>query len=157
MAVSLLLPDAKHWSAAPRGSWWGVAHEASNSVLQLKRWRAGGLVRPRDCEAQAVLWRPELRRAEGPVVDQRRLLTESEVELEVWVHVEPGSDGTTSGHVRGYGASLRECLTVVFTTTASGGDAPAWVAQRLQLISDRLMPSITPIQVEQRVERRVRQ
>lgn len=157
MAVSLLLPDAKHWSAAPRDSWWRVAHETTNSVLELKRWRAGGLVRPRDCEAQAVLWRPELRRADEPLVDQRRLVTESELELAVWVHVAQNLDGSTSGHVRGYGASLRECVTVVFTTTASGHNAPALVAQRLQLISDGLVPSITPIHVEQRIERRVRQ
>ncbi len=157
MAVSLLLPDAQRWRAAPRDSWWSIAHEPTHSVLELKRWRADGLVRPDDCEADAMLWRPELRDAGKPVVEERRFMTEAEVEFALRVHAEAGHDGSTRGRVHAHGASLRECLSFVFTTRAVGGDAPAIVAERLQLVADHVVPSLMPLRVEQRVERIRRQ
>lgn len=159
-ALRFELPDALRWRAVKQDTWTAFEHAATRSHLEFKRWHQGELVDARDCEAQALLWKPALVRPAGAPFERRAGVWPAGYRGELAVYVsQQGSE--LVGEVRLYSAQLRECFAVYFTTRqalqgddAGDQDEPRRaVAERLAVIAERVVPSFAALDVDQRVRR----
>ncbi|HET9956041.1 MAG TPA: hypothetical protein VFQ61_16155 [Polyangiaceae bacterium] len=152
-ALTLELPDAAHWRKGTKVRSFVIEHPASHSVLKVESERAERLVRPADCEQRARLAWPEAPRGDDASrVDARRLDVPPGYVTQVEVLVLPLQEDTAEGHVLAFGAAVGRCLALHFTTRASGPERFERIAERLGLVTGRLLPSITPLSADDRVQ-----
>lgn len=140
--ASLTLPDRRYWSARERGTFVELEHAASGSRITLRLWRAPRLVRPRECEAEARLSRPDLPRATPDTeLEHARVDYPKGFDGELSVGVDPHGRGA-HGHATLAAAAPGRCLFVIFESIASGSDAAAHVADRLTVVVGGVLPLV---------------
>jgi len=151
-SLTLELPDAERWRETASGAWAELEHSASHSRLELSLTRAERLVRAEDCEARARLEHPELPRpAEGEALDQHRLGTPRGFHGYATVSVNEAGNSELEGHVTAFAAAVGRCFAFHFMTRVKGAGAENEIARRLGLVVERLLPSIAPSAVDDRV------
>lgn len=95
------------------------------------------------CYARAREWDPRLPDLDGAaLIDDglRPLLKNQDARVAVGVVAAPAL--STGGFVVAIAGAIRRCMVVVFQTEARGPAAQDEVADRLVLVSDRLLPSL---------------
>jgi hypothetical protein len=137
--LDLLLPDADGWRHDPRDTRaWIATHAATRSRLLVRRWRADSIVRAGDCERQLRELRPDLPTL-GPEqqLDRRplKLAGDYAAELTTGAVASDQSAGALTGHALLFGSDARQCLALVFSTSAEGDAAARQVGDRLGIIS----------------------
>jgi len=145
------LPERRYWRARERGTFVELEHNASGSRITLRAWRAARLVRPRECEAEARLARPDLPRTTPETeLEHTRVDYPEGFDAELSVGVEPDADGAR-GHATLVGAATGRCLFVAFETVARGSVAAVHVADRLTIAVDGILPRVQIPSVDARV------
>jgi hypothetical protein len=138
----ITLPDHRYWRARERGTFVELEHAASGSRITLRLSRAPRLVRPRECEAEVRLSRPDLPRATPETeLEHARVDYPRGFDAELSVGVEPHADGAR-GHATLVAAATGRCLFVAFETVVSGREAAAHVADRLTVAVDGILPRV---------------
>ena len=153
-SVVLPLPDQAQWRPDDRNPhWWTLQHRRSHSTIRIRAWRAARLVRPSECEEQARFWLPELPGlAPETVLDERRLSSPEGYTTRLVVGVQPGDGERVEGFVLAFGATVRRCLAMVFSTDATGVGATAEVGHRLRMAADDVFGRARVRSVDDRVE-----
>ncbi|MGC4091838.1 MAG: hypothetical protein QM756_28935 [Polyangiaceae bacterium] len=152
VAVAVDLPQAARWSELAGSRWVRLQHAPTRSLLELSVSRERRLVRPSDCEAKARLERPELPKpAEDEALERRRITLRGDMLTEVTVSLENGAD-ELQGHVTWFGASVGRCLLGHFVTRVAGPGRDDEVARRLRMVVDTVVPSLTLLGADQRVQ-----
>jgi hypothetical protein len=150
------LPEGKSWSVDDqREAWWTARHSASRSELSLRTWRASRLSTRQECMKQIRLWRPHAPDPDGApesVVERRRLEAPAgfEVELDVGVR-RTGENGEMEGYALAVGHGIGRCYAAIYSTVAVGARAEDVVAARLALVTERVLPRVDLLGVEDRV------
>ena len=153
LAASIELADAARFRLESTRDWTRLRHLPTHSLLELSLTRAERLVRPADCEARARLMRADLPAPEGEeVVDRQRLAAPAGFTSDLVVSVEtlPGGE-SVQGHVLAFGAAIGRCFVLHYVTRTSGAAAPVEVAQRLQSVVTRVLPSLRFREPDERV------
>lgn len=154
LPLALELPEAPAWEArrdAPR--WARLEHRASESFLEARLLRAERLVRPAECEARARLERPDLPRLDPEeIVETRTLTVPAGFRVELTVAVETQQGGGVSGYVLAFGASVGRCVALYAATRTSGNGAEAEIGRRLNLLAKGAVPTLSAIDIEDRVQ-----
>jgi hypothetical protein len=136
------LPDHRYWRARERGTFVELEHAASGSRITLRLSLAPRLVRPRECEAEVRLSRPDLPRATPETeLEHVRVDYPRGFDAELSVGVEPDAHGAR-GHATLVAAATGRCLFVVFESVVSGPEAAAHVADRLTVAVDDILPRV---------------
>lgn len=152
-ALALVLPDRPAWKRLKSSGWERIAHAPSGSRLELHLSRAERLARPETCEASARIERPDLPRfGDEEALDQRTLDAPPEFRTHVSVGIIEVSPTEIEAHVLAFGAAVGRCLAVHFVTRTTGPGLAEEAARRLGLVVDRVLPSLTVANVEDRVE-----
>jgi hypothetical protein len=151
--VTLPLPDFAAFRVDDRSDRWLTAtHLPSKSVLLLRSWREGSVVRQGDCEAQARRWRRDLFGESSAVVAERRPFpAPPDYATEVGFVVKKKGDALVGVAVMA-GASVRRCLAVAYATRADGPRAETDVAERLAFVTERVFRKIETWKIEERVK-----
>ncbi|HEX6274854.1 MAG TPA: hypothetical protein VFZ53_17550 [Polyangiaceae bacterium] len=150
---SIALYDPEHWRVGAGGTFTVLEHATTRSTLTLRVWRASRLVRPAECETEARLARPALPRPDPELlVDSRALEVPSGFHGSLVVGVEPHLPGGARGHALGVGAAVGRCFLLAFETVADGADAAHVVGDRLRILVDRIVPSVTLREADERVQ-----
>jgi hypothetical protein len=134
--VLLPLPDADAWRRDPRETrTWVARHPATQSRLIVRTFRADGVARGEDCERQMRLWRPDL-----PVLppearaETRRLRLDGDLAGELLTAAD-GPAHAVTGHALLFASDGRQCLCLVFSTSAEGDGAASTVGARLASVA----------------------
>jgi hypothetical protein len=148
--LTMGLPDGATWKIDDhRTAWLRAAHEPTHSSLLLRSWAEDSNVTRKGCYARAREWEPRLPDldAERLIDDKTRaLLGSRDARVAVGVLVRPGPQPATGGFVVAIVGDVRRCAVVAYQTEASGQSAEDEVADRLAIVSDRLLPSMKPDQ-----------
>ncbi len=153
LALAVQLPEASSWREVGGSRWVRFEHAASRSLFELSTSRERRLVTPEECEQRARLERPELPHAtEADALDRRRLKLPNDTFTNVTVSLEENGAEEIIGHVTFFGASVGRCLVGHFSTRVAGPERDQEVARRLRLVVDGILPSISPIAADQRVQ-----
>lgn len=135
--ILLPLPDADAWRRDPRESrTWVARHTATQSRLLARTFRADGVARGDDCERQMRLWRRDL-----PVippearVESRRVRLDGDFAGELVTYAEGPIAHAVTGNALLFASDGRQCLCLVFSTSAEGADAASIVGARLGSIT----------------------
>jgi len=149
--IELPLPDFGTWSIDDRSNRWLVAtHAASESALYVRAWREGSVVAHQTCEAEARSWRADLLGPSDAALTARRKLDAPEgFDTEVGFGVVPAAGGL-SGVAAAFGARIRDCVVLVFTTRVSGPDGERALAARLAFVTERVFGEAKRLKVEDR-------
>lgn len=149
--IELPLPDFGGWKIDDRSNRWLVAtHAASESALYVRAWREGSVVAHQTCEAEARSWRADLLGPTDAALTSRRKLDAPEgFDTEVGFGVVPATGGL-SGVAAAFGAHIRDCVVLVFTTRVSGPDAERALAARLAFVTERVFDGARRLKVEDR-------
>jgi len=134
--IRLYLPDRGGWRQRhERSSFLVLVHPDSHSRLVVRVWREPENMNRARCEAQARLAR------ELPVRGQRVDRAELDVPRGFDTVVDTGvvdtglhdtlADRPTAGYLLAFGASVKRCVALVFTTEAMGSGAERAVGERL--------------------------
>lgn len=151
-ALTVELPELSAWRSGNGGSWARIEHPSSGSAIEFWWVRAERRARPADCEARARLARPELwQPAPETTVAQESLDLPATYRTESSVGIEPRDAAGVQGFVIAFGASVSRCYGFYFTTHAEGTGAEIEIARRLDLVSARILPSVTLRNIEDRV------
>jgi hypothetical protein len=138
----ITLPDHRYWRVRARGTFVELEHAGSGSRITLRLSRAPRLVRPRECEAEVRLSRPDLPRATPETeLEHARVDYPRGFDAELSVGVEPHAHGAR-GHATLVAAATGRCLFVAFETVVSGPEAAAHVADRLTVVVDGILPRV---------------
>jgi hypothetical protein len=154
--VRFPLPAASRWSIRDGGSGGLIAtHAATSSRLVIRAFRDASPYHGASCEAQARAADRTIPLLGAERVEQRRLRLERDYELALDVAVAPDPDAVVQHALRGYalafGGDGRRCLSVVFSTRASGVRADAVVAERLGLIVESTFARMRLRSIDERV------
>lgn len=151
VGASFLLPDRPTWAITDRedaeGGWLVARHAASSTVLRARRWDSGIPISRLDCEARAI----EIAELPKPAEADKRFETLSDQivsqpkgwDARHWVATEASPDGRLVGHVFLVSARKRTCLIVHARTDAASELGYAELADRLELLSSRVVGGIT--------------
>jgi|SRR5579859_4829729 len=144
--LSMGLPDGNAWKIDDhRSAWLRATHEPTHSALLVRTWAEDSLVTRKACYARAREWEPRLPDLDAaPLIDDkmRLLLGSRDARVAVGVVVRAGQPPSTGGFVVGIVGDVRRCAVVVYETEASGESAEDEIADRLAIVSDRLLPSM---------------
>ncbi len=150
LGVSFPLPDRAAWAVSDRddlnGGWLVAKHVASSTTVRARRWDAGLRVTRLDCEARAR----EIGELPTAAEVDRRFETLSDDTVSQprgwdarhWVATETAPDGRLVGHVYLFSARKRSCLIVHATTEAASELAYTELADRLELLSSRVIGGV---------------
>lgn len=150
LGVSFPLPERPAWAVADRddlnGGWLVAKHTGSSTTVRARRWDAGIRVTRLDCEARAR----EIGELAKPAEVDKRFETLSDETVSQprgwdarhWVATETSPDGRLVGHVYLFSARKRSCLIVHATTDAASDLAYAELADRLELLSSRVVGGV---------------
>ncbi|MFZ5895972.1 MAG: hypothetical protein ACOY0T_33255 [Myxococcota bacterium] len=153
LAVAVDLPDAGRWKDTGTARWVRLQHASTQSLLEISTSRERRLVQPTECEQRARLEHPDLPRpAEGEALEQRRIKLRGELSGQVTVSLDNVSADELAGHVTLFAAGIGRCLIAHFSTRVVGTTRDEEVARRLRLVVDRVMPSLTLLSADQRVQ-----
>ncbi len=155
-SLEFALPEADEWRIDDRSERWLVAtHPGSESVLRVRSWREGSLATPARCETVARGWRKEIAVADHDVVvDDQMVEAPAGYASRVLVGVVPERGSTSlSGFVLLFGANVRQCVAMEFTTRATGAGAEAEVGRRLGLVAGGVPSRLVARGVEARAPR----
>jgi hypothetical protein len=140
------LPDGATWKIDDhRSGWLRATHEPTHSALLLRTWAEDSNVTRKACYARAREWEPRLPDVDAaPLIDDktRPLLGSRDARVAVGVLVRGGPAPVTGGFVVAIVGDVRRCAVVAYQTEASGQLAEDEVADRLAIVSDRLLPSM---------------
>ena len=132
--ILMPLPDADAWRRDPRETrTWVVSHAASQSRLLVRAFRADGVARADDCERQMRLWRPDLPAPPpGGRAETRGLRLDGDFAGQVLTFAEgPAVSHAVTGHALLFASDGRQCVCLVFSTSAEGANAASVVGARL--------------------------
>lgn len=153
--LELLLPDADGWRHVPRDTRnWVATHAATRSRLLARSWRAESIVHAADCERQLRELRPDLPKLEPEQrIEQRRVVVARDfsAELTTGAAGPEAAAGTFTGHGLLFGSDGRQCLALVFTTSAEGDAAARRVGERLGIVSRTLFERVRRLDIPARV------
>jgi len=146
------LPDARAWHARASGSFTVLEHGPTRSTLVLRVSRAGRLVRPEQCEAEARLLRPTLPASDASsIVERRKLAAPPGFDTRVVVGVEPRAGGSVHGFALAVGAATGRCYVASFETESTGAGAPDTVADRLAVVVSGVLGTLHVSSADERV------
>lgn len=119
-SLALALPEASLWQMRNEGTYTRAAHAETASELWVKRWRQGEVVSAANCEAQSLLWRPELGApSELHAPSSSTPILHAPADYHTHVDVRIWADGETwRGQLTATGAAIRECFAYVYRTRA---------------------------------------
>jgi hypothetical protein len=144
--MSLGLPDGSAWKIDDhRSPWLRATHDATRSALLVRSWSEGDNVTRKGCYARAREWEPGLPDLDAePLIDDRPrpLFGDRDARVAVGVRVRGGAEPVTGGFVVAIAGDIRRCVLVAFQTEAKGASAQDEVADRLVIVTDRLLPSM---------------
>jgi hypothetical protein len=151
--LELELPEARAWRASASRVWTRLEHVGTGSVFSIQGARAGRLVRPADGERRARLEKPELPKVPDfdEALERRVIAAPPGFMTEISVSVVETPEGALEGHLLGFGAKTGRCLAFHFATSARGPGRETEVARRLGLFAERVLPSLSEVDVEARV------
>ncbi len=152
--VEFPLPDADHWGVMQSPSpGLRALHRRTGSSLIVRAWKAAEPSSGRACGRQARRWYPDI----GPV-EAASVLRRSERVIEpayratVIAAVWPAAPaGVVRGQVQAFGADVRNCFAMVFSTAASGPRAVQVVAERLAAMEATTFARVRRSSIESRV------
>jgi hypothetical protein len=134
--ILMTLPDADAWRRDARETrTWVARHTATHSRLLVRTFRADGVARGEDCERQLRLWRRDL-----PVLpadaraETRRLRLAGDFAGDLLTAAE-GPAHAVTGHALLFASDGRQCLCLVFSTSAEGASAASIVGARLASVA----------------------
>ena len=134
--IIMPLADADAWRRDPRETrTWVARHAATHSRLLVRTFRADGVARGEDCERQLRLWRRDL-----PVLPPetragtRRLRLDGDFAGDLLTSAE-GPAHAVTGHALLFASDGRQCLCLVFSTSAEGANAASMVGARLASVA----------------------
>jgi hypothetical protein len=145
--LSLGLPDGSTWKIDDhRSGWLKATHAPTRSALLVRAWSESENVTRKACYARARQWEsglPDLE-AQPLIDDQLRTLLgyRDSARVAVGVLVRGGAEPATGGFVVAIVGEIRRCFLVAFQTEASGAEAEDEIADRLAIVTDRLLPSM---------------
>ncbi len=144
--LSVELPDGAAWKIDDhRSGWLRATHGATRSALLLRSWSEDDNVTRKACYARARQWEGGLPDLDAqPLIEDRvgKLLGDRDARIAVGVVVRGGAEPVTGGFVVAVVGDLRRCVLLAFQTEASGSSAEDAVADRLALVSGRLLPAM---------------
>jgi len=144
--LTLGLPDGSAWKIDDhRSPWLRAVHAPTRSKLAVRSWNEEQNVTRQACYTRAREWDPELPDLEtSPLIEDqtRTLLKNQDARVAVGVTSRGAPTPVTGGFVVAIVASIRRCLLMAFQTEADGPTAQDEVADRLALVSERLLPSL---------------
>src|SRR5262245_42044886 len=145
--LSLGLPDGSTWKIDDhRSAWLKATHAPTRSALLVRTWCETENVTRKGCYARAREWEssPPALDAQPLIDDQMRTLLgyRDAARVAVGVLVRGGAEPVTGGFVVAIVGEIRRCVLVAFQTEASGAAAQDEVADRLAIVTDRLLPSM---------------
>jgi hypothetical protein len=146
--LSMQLPDGHAWLIDDHKTNWMVAvHPASSSQLRARMWREQSLVGRDACEQRARDWTRDIPVLQNTKVVDRHAAPEIpapgfDTEVVIGVARAQAANGSADGYVMAFGASMKRCFAVVFTTSAIGADASARLGDRLG-IAARMIESFS--------------
>jgi hypothetical protein len=155
--VRFSLPDVRGWKRLREDTWFTVQHSQSHSRLEFKLWKQGELVDAADCEAQALLWKPELARPKQPPLETQSGEWPPGYRGHVTAYAVAQGDDSVQGTVYAASALLRECFVLRFVSEASGLGSREVVAERLAVVVNEVLPSLRRVAVDERVRRERRE
>jgi len=148
-SLAVAVPMRSVWQKSETVDWFVLRHQASESELLLRTWRASRLTRVQDCEAQARTLLPALPLLdETNAVEQTRIDTPSGYVTELGVAVEAAERGRFRGYVLVFGAAVGHCFAGVFSTLADG---EVELSERLELVAHGVFSRVRVGTVEDRV------
>ena len=140
------LPDGSAWKIDDhRSPWLRAVHEATHSKLAVRSWNEEQNVTRQACYTRAREWDPELPDLETSrlIEDQvRTLLKNQDARVAVGVTSRPAPSSMIGGFVVAIVGTVRHCFVVAFQTEADGPSAQDEVADRLAVVSERLLPTL---------------
>jgi hypothetical protein len=145
--LSLGLPDGSAWKIDDhRSSWLRATHETTRSALLVRSWNESENVTRKACYARAREWEsglPDLE-AQPLVDDQMRTLLgfRDAARVAVGVLVRGGAEPATGGFVVAIVGEIRRCVLVAYQTEVRGATGQDEVADRLAIVTDRVLPSM---------------
>src|SRR5690606_30831809 len=129
-SLRVYLPEGQHWTSGVDGTFWRANHEATGSTLLVKRWREGRLVDARDCEQQALLWKPVMQRPKSVALQNSRLQTLGDYYSDASTYIDAEQKaGLVRGTLIAHGASVRDCFSFWFSTQANVSPQSAEVVE----------------------------
>jgi hypothetical protein len=144
--MSIGLPDGAAWKIDDhRSGWLRAEHPGTRSTFALRFWSEADNVTRKGCYARAREWDPELPDLEAQALIDDRMrpwLGFRDARVAVGVAVRPGSAPATGGFVVAIVGDVRRCALAAFRTEAEGAAAQDEVADRLVVVSDRVLPSM---------------
>ena len=144
--LSLGLPDGAAWRIDDhRSAWLRATHGPTQSSLLLRSWTEEANVTKKSCYTRAREWDARLPDLDtGPLVEDkmRKLLGDRDARVAVGVMVGEGAEPAIGGFVVAIIGDVRRCTLLAFQTQASGPSAQDEVADRLAIVSDRVLPSM---------------
>jgi hypothetical protein len=144
-ALTVPLPDGKAWKIDDHRSPELVAvHEPTSSRLQLITTQEDALMNRQRCEerAQRLGWLTNVSRF--TTLEDEVHVGPDQYDSRVWVALNPGApNGRVEGHIFLFGAFLRRCLLVHYTTSVASAKEEEQLASRLASASARLVKGIT--------------
>lgn len=139
------LPDGAGWRIDDhRTSWLVATHAGSASVVRARLWREQELMTRDRCESRAREWTRDL-----PVLSDSQLVDRHTAagvpspgyDTEIVTAV-ASRDNAVQGFSMAFGASMKRCVALVFTTTATGPGASARVGDRLG-VAERILEAVS--------------
>jgi hypothetical protein len=144
--LSIGLPDGAAWKIDDhRTSWLKATHDATHSALAFRSWSESDNVTRKGCYARAREWDSTLPDLDAqPLIGDELRAVLGHRDARVAVGVVVGSPGAprTGGFVVAIVGDVRRCILVSFRTEASGPAAADEVADRLAIVSDRVLPGM---------------
>jgi hypothetical protein len=144
--LSLALPDGAAWKIDDhRSAWLRATHGPTQSSLSFRSWTEEANVTKKACYARARGWDARLPDLDaGPLIEDkmRKLLGDRDARVAVGVMVREGAEPAIGGFVIAIIGDVRRCMLLAFRTEAEGASAQDEVADRLAIVSDRVLPSM---------------
>ena len=150
--LELPLPDGSSWRVDDASERWLVArHDASDSVLWARGWRAEGVVNREGCEREARLFRRDLPSFAEGVVDERVLGVPEGFDTAVRVVVRSAPAGEAlEGYAVAFGANVRRCVALVYLTRETGTGAESRLGERLEMVVDGVFARVRSRSIDDR-------
>ena len=149
------LPDARRWRRAntsEKDTWWKAEHQSTASRLSLRRWNRRQLSDAADCRADAaILWGATLRQHQGDRIAKFELEAPAGYPMRVSAHTHT-QGARVEGTLSAFSARLRTCIAIIYQTSANGRRGAALVGRRLAYLTDRVLPSLREVNIEDRIK-----
>jgi hypothetical protein len=144
--LTVPLPDGTAWKIDDHRTHWLVAeHPGSSSVLRVRLWHEQEVMTRDRCEQRAREWTRDLPvLADARIVDRHAApeVPAPGYDTEIVTGIAANKNDRVDGFVTAFGASMKRCVALVFTTSASGPTASGRVGDRLG-VAGRILEGVT--------------